>query len=136
MKLSNCWKKAAQNIWTLHNGMILSTLSISSHGFALSFPKRPHTPNPNNPQQSSPRTKHTISLPLIEARLLSLEVTFDHIFEALLAWLGLGHGSDTMLGITTLHNGMILSTLSIKSHGFALGFPKKPHTNGDSIPHS
>ena len=40
-----------------------------------------------------------------------------------------------MLGITTLHNGMILSTLSIKSRGFALGFPKRPHTNGDSIPH-
>ena len=40
-----------------------------------------------------------------------------------------------LLGITTLHNGMILSTLSISSHGFALGFPKMPHTNGDSIPH-
>ena len=34
------------------------------------------------------------------------------------------------LGITTLK----LSTLSISSHGFALGFPKMPHTNGDSIP--
>ena len=28
---------------------------------------------------------------------------------------------------TTLHNGMILSTLSISSHGFALGFSKRPH---------
>ena len=36
---------------------------------------------------------------------------------------------------TTLHNGMILSTLSISSHGFALGFPKRPRTNGVSIPH-
>ena len=33
-------------------------------------------------------------------------------------------------------NGMILSTLSVSSHGFALGFPKRPHTNRDSIPHS
>ena len=33
----------------------------------------------------------------------------------------------------TLHNDMILSTLSISSRGFALGFPKTPHTNGDSI---
>ena len=29
-----------------------------------------------------------------------------------------------MLGITTLHNGMIFSTLSISSRSFALGFPK------------
>ena len=29
----------------------------------------------------------------------------------------------------TLHHGMILSTLSISSHGFALGFPKNPHVN-------
>ena len=29
------------------------------------------------------------------------------------------------LGITDLHNGMILSTLSISSHGFALGVPKR-----------
>ena len=36
-----------------------------------------------------------------------------------------------MLEITTLHNGMILSTLSISSHGFALGFPKRPHINRD-----
>ena len=34
---------------------------------------------------------------------------------------------------TTLHNGIILSTLSITSHGFALGFPKKPHTHEESI---
>ena len=35
------------------------------------------------------------------------------------------------LGITTLHNSMILSTLTISSHGFALGFPKKSHSNRD-----
>ena len=28
---------------------------------------------------------------------------------------------------------MILSTLSISSHGFVLGFPKKPRTNGASL---
>ena len=31
-----------------------------------------------------------------------------------------------MLGITTLHNGMLLSTLSISSRDFALGFSKRP----------
>ena len=36
-----------------------------------------------------------------------------------------------MLGIMNLHNGMVLSTPTISSHGFALGFPKNPHTNGD-----
>ena len=36
-----------------------------------------------------------------------------------------------MLGTTILYNGMILSTLSISSHGFAFGFPERPHTNGD-----
>ena len=40
-----------------------------------------------------------------------------------------------LLGITTLYNGMILSTLNISSHDFVLGFLKRPHTNGDSIPH-
>ena len=35
------------------------------------------------------------------------------------------------LGTMDLHNGMILSTLSISSHGFALGFLKRPRTNGD-----
>ena len=30
---------------------------------------------------------------------------------------------------TTLHNGVILSTLSISSHGFAFGFSKRLHTN-------
>ena len=34
---------------------------------------------------------------------------------------------------TTFHNGMILSTLSISSHRFALGFPKRSHTNGKCI---
>ena len=37
----------------------------------------------------------------------------------------------SLLGITDLQNGMILFTLSISSHGFALGFPKRPYTNGD-----
>ena len=40
----------------------------------------------------------------------------------------------TWLGITDLHNGMIWSILSISSHGFALDFSKRPHTNRDSIP--
>ena len=31
---------------------------------------------------------------------------------------------NPLLEVTDLHNGMILSTLSISSHGFALGFPK------------
>jgi len=101
--------------------MILSTLSISSHGFAFGFSKKPYTnadvfltykpmiiPSISQrgtpSQQSSPRIKYTIepllrpiepsnSLPLIEARLLSLEpsnkvhhlfdtsVTFDYTFE-------------------------------------------------------
>ena len=38
-----------------------------------------------------------------------------------------------VLEIMTLHDGMLLSTLSISSHGFALGFPKTPHTNEDGI---
>ena len=37
----------------------------------------------------------------------------------------------SLLEITTLHNGMILSTLSINSRDFALGFSKRPCTNGD-----
>ena len=42
-----------------------------------------------------------------------------------------------MLEITNLHNGMILSTLSISSYGFGFGFgfPKRPHTNEDSVPY-
>ena len=73
-------------LWTttLHNSMILSTLSISSHGFAFGFPKAlipmemysllinswwfPKLANvgllSNNSQQSSPRTKYTIEPPL------------------------------------------------------------------------
>ena len=43
----------------------------------------------------------------------------------------LRHDSNTMLEITTFHNSLILSTLSISSHGFAFGFPIRPHTNGD-----
>ena len=39
--------------------------------------------------------------------------------------------TTTLLGITDLHNGMILFTLSISSHSFAFGFPNRPHTNGD-----
>ena len=74
-----------------------------------------------------------VCLPLIEARLLFF---WSHLFDIrgftnLLARLSLGHNSNAMLEITTLHNGMILSTLSISSRGFVLGFPKRPHTNGD-----
>ena len=36
-----------------------------------------------------------------------------------------------LLEITTLYNGMILSTLSIRSRGFTFGFPKRDHANGD-----
>ena len=36
-----------------------------------------------------------------------------------------------MLGITTLHNGMILSTLSISSHDFAFVSPKGLIPNGE-----
>ena len=36
-----------------------------------------------------------------------------------------------LLGTRTLHNGMILSTFSISSRGFALCFPKSHHNNGD-----
>ena len=39
-----------------------------------------------------------------------------------------------MLGITTLHNSMILSTLRISSHGFTLGFPERPPLNRGSTP--
>ena len=39
--------------------------------------------------------------------------------------------TSKLLEITTLHNGMILSTLSISSRGFTFGFPKRPHTSGD-----
>ena len=61
-------------------------------------------------------------------------ITFDCTFEAhdffvrhlriLLTWLSCGHGFDTIIGITTLYNGMILFTLSISSRDFALDFPK------------
>ena len=93
------------------------------------------------------------NLPLIVAWLLSLGlsnkvhplfdtwVIFDYTFEVhnffvrhlriLLTWLSWGHDSNTILGTTTLYNGMILSTLSMSSLGFAFGFPKRPHTNGD-----
>ena len=40
----------------------------------------------------------------------------------------------TMLGITNFHNDIILSTLSINSHGFAFGL-QRPRSNGDSIPY-
>ena len=39
-----------------------------------------------------------------------------------------------LLEITTLHNDMILTTLSISSRGLALSFPKRPRTNWDSLP--
>ena len=35
------------------------------------------------------------------------------------------------LGITTLHNDMILSILSTSFRSFAFGFPKRPRTNED-----
>ena len=38
-----------------------------------------------------------------------------------------------MSGITTLHSGMILSTLSINSHCFTFGFTKRPRTNEDVL---
>ena len=37
-----------------------------------------------------------------------------------------------ILGITNLYNGMILSTLSMSSRDFVLGFPKIPRTNRDN----
>ena len=70
-------------ITTLHNGMILSTLSIKSHGFVLGFLNR-------HPQQLSPRTKYTVLLCLsTHSRILS-------------TWLSLKHDSDTMLRIIAL----------------------------------
>ena len=42
---------------------------------------------------------------------------------------------QNVLGLMTLHNGMILSTLSISSHRFALSFLKKARSNGDNIVH-
>ena len=36
-----------------------------------------------------------------------------------------------LLETTALHNGMILSTLSISSHIFTFGYPKMPHSNED-----
>ena len=38
-----------------------------------------------------------------------------------------------VLGIMTLHNRMILSTLNRSSRGFTFDFIKRPRTNGDSI---
>ena len=38
---------------------------------------------------------------------------------------------QVLLGTTTLHNDMILSTLDINSHGFTFDFPKKSHTSGE-----
>ena len=35
------------------------------------------------------------------------------------------------LGIMNLHDGMILSTLSISSRGFTSGFSERPRANGD-----
>ena len=48
---------------------------------------------------------------------------------------GRGRGClKNLLGITDLfHNGMILSTLNISSHGFALDFSKRPHMDGDIL---
>ena len=86
-------------ITNFRNGMILSTLSISSRAFAFGFPKKSYTNGDvflmiiplisqrETPlQQSSPQTKYTMEpplrlmepsngLPFIEAQLLSLEST-------------------------------------------------------------
>ena len=40
-----------------------------------------------------------------------------------------------LLGITTLPNGIILSTLSLNSCGCALSFSKRSRTNRDSVPY-
>ena len=81
MIIKHCDGKTLLEITTLHNDMILST--VSSYGFALGFPKRPQINEgirllinpglfpklvkvgltPNNPQQFSSWTKYTISLP-------------------------------------------------------------------------
>ena len=47
---------------------------------------------------------------------------FVRYLRILLTWLSLGHDSNTMSGITSLHNGMILSTLNINSHSFFFFF--------------
>ena len=86
-------------ITTLYNDMILSTLSISSRGFALNLTNRDvfltYKPRIIPSQQFFPRTKYTIepllkfmepsnSLPLIEARLPSLEPSNKvHLYSTL-----------------------------------------------------
>ena len=61
---------------------------------------------------------------------------FEHVEDFMLvnsrANLILSCVSMSLLEITDLHNGMILSTLSISSRDFALSFLKRPHANGDS----
>ena len=59
--------------------------------------------------------------------------SFDEvkIFQMLFLYRTIHFLRQLLLGITTLHNGLILSTLSISSHSFALGFSERPHTNGD-----
>ena len=44
--------------------------------------------------------------------------------SVLIMIIGNGEEEEGVLEIMTLHDGMILSTLSISSHGFALDFPK------------
>ena len=78
-----------------------------------------------------------VCLPLIEARLLFFWSP-SHFLLCLQ-----GASNPFSFGVLfstfensidmTLHNDMILSTLSLSSRGFALGFSKKPHTNRDSI---
>ena len=90
-------------ITTLHNSMTLSTLSINSHDFALDFPKRPLT---NGDVCSFPKLAN-VGLPLNNPQ--------QNIYLSIYMYICI-----YMLGITTLHNSMTLSTLSINSHDFAL----------------
>ena len=105
------------------------------------FPKRPHANGdsiPHLPKGLIPMAKfrawiwyhvrnndspqwYDIGFP---KGLIPMEIVFLTYQKASYPWLSLGHESDTMLGITTLQNGMILSTLSISSHGFAWASPK------------
>ena len=121
-------------ITDLYNGMIFfyfeHKLSSPEAYGALEQPplNRGSTPFFGVFEQSTPFVWHFSHFWLY---LRSLQYFVRHL-RILLTWLSLGYGSDTMLGITTLHSsGMILSTLSINSHSFALGFPKRSHANGD-----
>ena len=82
--------------------------------------------------ERSPQTKYTICSTLESLLTVSLKLTTSLLtFKDSIDMTMVRHDSDTMLGITNLHNSMILSTLNISFHRFAFGFPKIPHTNGD-----